>query len=47
MPVKVLSQRIGHADIGVTLAAYAHVMPGDEHAARRADALLGKAVTIR
>lgn len=41
VPVKVLSQRIGHADIGVTLAVYAHVMPGDdEDAARRADALL-------
>lgn len=36
--VKVLSQRIGHADVGVTLTVYAHVMPGDdEEAARRAD----------
>ena len=36
--VKVLSQRIGHADVGVTLAIYAHVLPGDdEDAARRAD----------
>jgi integrase len=41
IPVKVLSQRIGHADVGVTLSVYAHVMPGDdEEAARRADALL-------
>ena len=39
VPVKVLSQRVGHADVGVTLAVYAHVMPGDdEDAARRADA---------
>lgn len=39
VPVKVLSQRIGHADVGVTLAVHAHVMPGDdEDAARRADA---------
>jgi integrase len=36
VPVKVLSQRVGHADVGVTLAVYAHVMPGDdEDAARR------------
>ncbi len=35
------SQRIGHADIGVTLKVYAHVLPGDdEDAALRADALL-------
>ncbi len=44
--MKVLSQRVGHADVGVTLKVYAHVMPGDdEEAARRADALLGGAVT--
>ena len=41
VPVKTLSQRIGHADVGVTLSVYAHVLPGDdEDAARRADALL-------
>lgn len=33
VPVKVLSQRIGHADITVTLGTYAHVMPGDDEAA--------------
>ena len=43
VPVKVLSQRIGHADVGVTLTIYAHVMPGDdEEAARRADALFSE-----
>ena len=43
VPVKVVSQRIGHADITVTLKVYAHVMPGDdEDAARRADELLGE-----
>jgi integrase len=43
VPVKVLSQRVGHADVGVTLAVYAHVMPSDdEDAARRADALLSE-----
>jgi integrase len=42
VPVKVVSQRIGHADIGVTLKVYAHVLPGDdEDAALRADDLLG------
>ena len=33
VPVKVLSQRLGHADIAVTLRVYAHVMPGDDEAA--------------
>lgn len=42
VPVKVVSQRLGHADVGVTLKVYAHVMPGDdEDAARRADFLVG------
>ena len=44
--VTVVSERIGHADIGVTLKVYAHVLPGaDEAAARRADELLGGSVT--
>lgn len=44
VPVKVLSQRLGHADIGVTLRIYAHVMPGDDEAAATlaANAILGK-----
>lgn len=42
VPVKVVSQRIGHADVGVTLKVYAHVLPGDDkEAANRADSLLG------
>lgn len=41
VPVKVLSQRIGHADVAVTLKVYAHVLPGDDDAAARSiDALL-------
>ncbi len=33
--------RIGHADVGVTIKVYAHVLPGDdEDAALRADSLL-------
>ncbi len=41
VPIKTVSQRLGHADIGVTLKVYAHVMPGDdEEAARQADGLL-------
>ena len=43
VPVKVLSQRLGHADITVTLKVYAHVLPGDdEDAAKRSDELLGE-----
>lgn len=33
VPVKVLSQRLGHADITVTLRVYAHVLPGDDEVA--------------
>ena len=33
VPVKVVSQRLGHADITVTLKVYAHMMPGDDEAA--------------
>jgi integrase len=36
VPVKVVSQRLGHADVGVTLKVYAHVMPGDDQAAAEA-----------
>jgi integrase len=46
VPVRVFSQRVGHADVGSTHASYAHVMPGDdEDAARRADALVLRTVT--
>ena len=42
VPVNVVSQRLGHADITVTLEVYAHVLPGDdESAAGLADELLG------
>jgi integrase len=41
VPVKVVSQRLGHADITVTLRVYAHVMPGDdEQAAEMAEHLV-------
>ena len=33
VPVKVLSQRLGHADVSMTLRVYAHVLPGDDEAA--------------
>jgi len=33
VPVKVLSQRLGHPGIAVTLRVYAHVLPGDDAAA--------------
>jgi hypothetical protein len=33
--VKVISQRLGHANIGITLDTYSHVLPAaDEHAAK-------------
>ena len=42
MPVKELSQRLGHADISVTLRVYAHVLPGDDETAA---ALVAAAIT--
>lgn len=30
VPVKVLSERLGHANVAVTLSLYAHVQPGDD-----------------
>ena len=43
VPVKVVSQRLGHANVTITLQTYAHVMPGDDqHAAQKvADAIFG------
>lgn len=43
VPVKVVSQRLGHANVVVTLSVYAHVMPGDDEAAaaRVASLILG------
>jgi integrase len=40
-PIRVVSQRIGHATPNVTLAVYPHVLPGDDsRAAQRGAALL-------
>ena len=33
VPIRVVSQRLGHASVGVTLGIYAHVLPGDDEAA--------------
>ena len=42
--VKVVSERLGHANVTVTLATYSHVMPGDQRqAAARFAALVGGA----
>ena len=43
VPVKGLSQPLGHADVGVTLRISAHVMPADDEAASdlAADAIFG------
>jgi len=42
--VKTLSQRLGHADVAVTLRIYAHVLPGDDEAAAAtvAAAIMGR-----
>ncbi len=36
VPVKVISQRVGHSNVGTTLNLYAHVLPGDDEAAAEA-----------
>lgn len=46
MQIRVVSQRLGHASVTVTLAVYSHVLPGDDEAAALAGArLLGPAVS--
>jgi integrase len=43
-PVHIVSQRLGHASVVVTLTVYAHVMPGDQkRAATRFAELVGVA----
>jgi integrase len=38
---KIISERLGHAGIGITLDTYSHVLPGlQEAAAKRFDTLL-------
>ena len=42
VPVKVVSERLGHANVSITLQIYAHVMPGMQAAAAaRFAALIG------
>lgn len=36
VPIKVLSMRLGHADVATTLRAYAHALPGSDAAAAEA-----------
>jgi hypothetical protein len=45
VPVKVVSERLGHASVSFTQDTYMHVIPGmDEHGARlAATAILGPA----
>jgi integrase len=41
IPPKVMSERLGHAKIGITLDLYSHVVPGmQEEAAAKLEALL-------
>lgn len=42
---KVVSERLGHSSIGITLDTYSHVMPGlQEDAANRIDSMLASAI---
>ena len=41
IPAKVMSERLGHAKVGITLDLYSHVVPGmQEKAAAKLEALL-------
>lgn len=43
-PVKVVSERLGHASVTITLTTYGHVMPGDQkRAADRFEAMMDEA----
>jgi integrase len=46
VPIKVVSQRLGHANVNITMGTYAHVLPGDDEAAAdaAAAAILGPSV---
>ncbi|NLO27356.1 MAG: site-specific integrase [Actinobacteria bacterium] len=45
VPVKVVSERLGHATASITLDVYSHVLPGMQEAAvAKIDAALGKAI---
>ena len=46
---KVVSERLGHSTVGITLDTYSHVLPslGREAANRIADAILGSVCVIR
>jgi len=44
----VVSERLGHANIAITLDVYSHVLPGmQEEATRRVDAALRSAIDRR
>jgi integrase len=43
-PIKVVSERLGHASATITLGVYSHVLPGDQkRAASRFAALIAEA----
>ena len=45
---KVVSERLGHATVGITLDTYSHVLPNlQEEAARKIDALLARSASAR
>jgi integrase len=42
---KIVSERLGHSKVGLTLDTYSHVVPGmQEEAAQKIDAVLGSAI---
>jgi len=45
---KVVSERLGHSRVGITLDTYSHVLPGmQEDAVQRIDAVLSKAIAAK
>jgi integrase len=41
---KVVSERLGHSTVGITLDTYSHVLPGLEEAAQKVDTALRAAI---
>jgi integrase len=47
IPAKVVSERLGHATIGITLDTYTHVLPGmQEDAAKKTDQALRASISV-
>src|SRR3546814_17479815 len=47
IPVKVVSERLGHANVAFTMSVYQHVLPGMQAEADRKSVVSGQSVSVR